>query len=271
MGAAGPRTRRDARPVHRHAGRLSGAGPGEPPVRHPHDRRPVHAGRQVLHDAALRPSGRRSGGLPAEGQRAWSTSRCRCRSTTSASWAAPSSSPGSSARATGARCRGSAATADGPACRCETVLDRAGVKAAGARVRVLRRRPRPGRGRVPDPEVHRRTTVRPEPDARAGAVARPFLAWALNGEPLTRHQGSPLRLLVPGWYGVANVKWLAQIHAQEEAYLGKFQARWYRTLQGRDDRRRDEVEGDRHHADAAEVVHRARDARRQATRCSASC
>jgi DMSO/TMAO reductase YedYZ molybdopterin-dependent catalytic subunit len=61
---------------------------------------------------------------------------------------------------------------------------------------------------------------------------QPFLAWALNGDPLTRHQGSPLRLIVPGWYGVANVKWLAQIHAQEEAYLGKYQARWYRTLRG---------------------------------------
>jgi DMSO/TMAO reductase YedYZ molybdopterin-dependent catalytic subunit len=58
------------------------------------------------------------------------------------------------------------------------------------------------------------------------------LAYALNGEPLTRHQGSPLRLLVPGWYGVANVKWLSQIHLQEEQYLGKFQARWYRTLRG---------------------------------------
>jgi DMSO/TMAO reductase YedYZ molybdopterin-dependent catalytic subunit len=62
--------------------------------------------------------------------------------------------------------------------------------------------------------------------------SEPFLAYALNGEPLTRHQGSPLRLLVPGWYGVANVKWLAQIHVQEEQYLGKFQARWYRTLKG---------------------------------------
>jgi len=60
----------------------------------------------------------------------------------------------------------------------------------------------------------------------------PFLAWALNGEPLTRHQGSPLRLIVPGWYGVSNVKWLAQIHLQEEAYLGKYQARWYRTFKG---------------------------------------
>ena len=62
--------------------------------------------------------------------------------------------------------------------------------------------------------------------------AEPFLAWALNGEPLTRHQGSPLRLIVPGWYGVSNVKWLSQIHAQEERYMGKFQTRWYRTVRG---------------------------------------
>jgi len=60
----------------------------------------------------------------------------------------------------------------------------------------------------------------------------PMLAYALNGEPLTRHQGFPLRLLVPGWYGVAHVKWLANIHVQEDPYLGKFQARWYRTLKG---------------------------------------
>jgi DMSO/TMAO reductase YedYZ molybdopterin-dependent catalytic subunit len=63
-------------------------------------------------------------------------------------------------------------------------------------------------------------------------AAGPIVAWALNGEPLTRPQGAPLRLIVPGWYGVANVKWLSQIHAQEEEYLGKFQARWYRTLRG---------------------------------------
>jgi DMSO/TMAO reductase YedYZ molybdopterin-dependent catalytic subunit len=62
--------------------------------------------------------------------------------------------------------------------------------------------------------------------------AEPFLAYALNGSPLTRHQGSPLRLIVPGWYGAPNVKWLSEIHAQEDAYLGKFQARWYRTLKG---------------------------------------
>jgi DMSO/TMAO reductase YedYZ molybdopterin-dependent catalytic subunit len=59
-----------------------------------------------------------------------------------------------------------------------------------------------------------------------------FLAYALNGQPLTTHQGAPLRLIVPGWYGVANVKWLSQIHIQEDAYLGKYQARWYRTVRG---------------------------------------
>ena len=60
----------------------------------------------------------------------------------------------------------------------------------------------------------------------------PFLAYSLNGEPLTRHQGAPLRLLMPGWYGAANVKWLTHIHVQTERYLGKYQARWYRTLRG---------------------------------------
>jgi DMSO/TMAO reductase YedYZ molybdopterin-dependent catalytic subunit len=59
-----------------------------------------------------------------------------------------------------------------------------------------------------------------------------FLAHALNGAPLTKHQGAPLRLIVPGWYGVANVKWLSQIHIQEDPYVGKFQARWYRTVRG---------------------------------------
>jgi DMSO/TMAO reductase YedYZ molybdopterin-dependent catalytic subunit len=60
----------------------------------------------------------------------------------------------------------------------------------------------------------------------------PLLAYAYNGEPITRHQGFPLRLLVPGWYGVANVKWLSEIHVQEDQYLGKYQASWYRTVKG---------------------------------------
>ena len=60
----------------------------------------------------------------------------------------------------------------------------------------------------------------------------PLLAYALNGQPLTVHQGRPLRLLIPGWYGAPNVKWLSEIHVQEDPYLGKYQASWYRTLKG---------------------------------------
>jgi DMSO/TMAO reductase YedYZ molybdopterin-dependent catalytic subunit len=60
----------------------------------------------------------------------------------------------------------------------------------------------------------------------------PLLAYALNGQPLTRDQGFPVRLIMPGWYGVSNVKWLAEIHLQEDRYLGNFQARWYRNLRG---------------------------------------
>ena len=69
-------------------------------------------------------------------------------------------------------------------------------------------------------------------DREKALAPEPFLAWALNGAPLTKHQGQPVRLIVPGWYSVANVKWLTDIHIQQDAYLGKFQARWYRTLWG---------------------------------------
>jgi len=58
----------------------------------------------------------------------------------------------------------------------------------------------------------------------------PLLAYALNGQPLDRDHGAPLRLIMPGWYGVANVKWVSEIHLQENRFLGNYQARWYRTM-----------------------------------------
>lgn len=60
----------------------------------------------------------------------------------------------------------------------------------------------------------------------------PMLAWALNGAPLSVPQGAPLRLIMPGWYGVANVKWLSEIHLQEDRFVGHFQTRWYRSVVG---------------------------------------
>ncbi|MBP7778624.1 MAG: molybdopterin-dependent oxidoreductase [Acidobacteria bacterium] len=69
--------------------------------------------------------------------------------------------------------------------------------------------------------------------SRAKALsAEPLVAYAYNDEPLTRHQGFPVRLIVPGWYAVASVKWMSEIHVQDDEYLGKYQARWYRTVRG---------------------------------------
>jgi sulfite oxidase len=54
-----------------------------------------------------------------------------------------------------------------------------------------------------------------------------LLAWAMNGAPLTPAHGYPLRLLVPGWYGVASVKWLTRITAVTEPFTGHFQTERY--------------------------------------------
>jgi DMSO/TMAO reductase YedYZ molybdopterin-dependent catalytic subunit len=58
----------------------------------------------------------------------------------------------------------------------------------------------------------------------------PLLAYALNSQPLRRDHGFPVRVVMPGWYGVANVKWLSEIRLQENRFLGNYQARWYRTI-----------------------------------------
>jgi len=61
-----------------------------------------------------------------------------------------------------------------------------------------------------------------------------ILAYEMNGVPLPLYHGAPVRLIVPGWYGVANVKWLTQIHVQDRRYMGRFMARDYVTLSRRD-------------------------------------
>jgi DMSO/TMAO reductase YedYZ molybdopterin-dependent catalytic subunit len=60
--------------------------------------------------------------------------------------------------------------------------------------------------------------------------ARPILAYAMNGEPLPIVHGFPLRLVVPGWYGVAHVKWLQRIDLATERLMTRFMARDYVTL-----------------------------------------
>ena len=55
-----------------------------------------------------------------------------------------------------------------------------------------------------------------------------LLAWALNGLPLPPQHGFPLRLVVPGWYGMASVKWLSGIRAVAEPFEGIQQVQRYR-------------------------------------------
>jgi len=54
-----------------------------------------------------------------------------------------------------------------------------------------------------------------------------LVVWAMNGQPLPPQHGYPVRLIVPGWYGMASVKWLARIEALEKPYEGFQQVRTY--------------------------------------------
>jgi DMSO/TMAO reductase YedYZ molybdopterin-dependent catalytic subunit len=62
-----------------------------------------------------------------------------------------------------------------------------------------------------------------------------LLAYELNGVPLPPQHGFPLRLLVPGWYGMTNVKWLSRITLIGEAFTGYQQARGYHLRQSDDE------------------------------------
>ena len=54
-----------------------------------------------------------------------------------------------------------------------------------------------------------------------------LLAYSMNGEPLPLDHGYPLRAIVPGWYGVASVKWLAEIEVVDRPFIGYFQTERY--------------------------------------------
>ncbi|GGO25055.1 sulfite oxidase [Deinococcus humi] len=61
-----------------------------------------------------------------------------------------------------------------------------------------------------------------------------LLAYAMNGQPLTRDHGFPLRAVVPGWFGMAAVKWLTTLHVTDTPYQGFFQTVDYSFWQSRD-------------------------------------
>ena len=59
---------------------------------------------------------------------------------------------------------------------------------------------------------------------------RNILCWGMNGEALPTHHGGPVRLIAPGWFGIANVKWLKRIELLSTPYEGRFMARDYVTI-----------------------------------------
>ncbi len=57
-----------------------------------------------------------------------------------------------------------------------------------------------------------------------------LLCYEMNGAPLSASHGFPLRLIAPGWYGVANVKWLTGVEVRDTRLMNRFMARDYVTL-----------------------------------------
>ena len=80
------------------------------------------------------------------------------------------------------------------------------------------------RGEIKEPprppgEIHYARSV---PIAKATQDV--LLAYAMNGEPLTPAHGFPLRAVVPGWFGMAAVKWLQRIVVSEKPFNGYYQS-----------------------------------------------
>ena len=57
-----------------------------------------------------------------------------------------------------------------------------------------------------------------------------ILCYEMNGEPLPHANGAPLRLITPGWYGIACVKWLKRIEIRDTRFMGRFMGRDYVTI-----------------------------------------
>jgi DMSO/TMAO reductase YedYZ molybdopterin-dependent catalytic subunit len=62
-----------------------------------------------------------------------------------------------------------------------------------------------------------------------------ILCYEMNGEALPVAHGAPLRLIAPGWFGIANVKWLSRVEVRDTRFVGRFMGRDYVTV--REERR----------------------------------
>ncbi|MEU0941529.1 sulfite oxidase [Streptomyces canus] len=68
-------------------------------------------------------------------------------------------------------------------------------------------------------------------DVATGTEPEVLVAYEMNGAPLPPQHGHPLRLVVPGWYGMAHVKWLREITVTDRPFTGFQQVVAYRLRQ----------------------------------------
>jgi sulfane dehydrogenase subunit SoxC len=108
-----------------------------------------------------------------------------------------------------------------------TVLDEAGVRDGAVDVVFT------GGDRGIDADIEQafQRSLSVETARESGAL----LAYELNGAPLPPQHGFPLRLVVPGWYGMANVKWLSSIEVTDTPFTGYYQATSYNVRKEDDD------------------------------------
>jgi DMSO/TMAO reductase YedYZ molybdopterin-dependent catalytic subunit len=57
-----------------------------------------------------------------------------------------------------------------------------------------------------------------------------ILCYEMNGTALPAQNGFPLRLIAPGWYGIANAKWLKRIEVRDRRFMSKLMGRDYVTI-----------------------------------------
>ena len=67
------------------------------------------------------------------------------------------------------------------------------------------------------------------------ALSDALLAHGMNGAPLLRLHGAPLRAIVPGWYGVASTKWVTKLRLEAAPSDNQFMARGYHYVYPGDD------------------------------------
>jgi len=116
---------------------------------------------------------------------------------------------------------GAVSTAEWTGVPLAEILDRAGLAPEALEI-VFRGADQGNVGEAADPIRFERSL--PVTDAgHSGSL----LAYAMNGEPLPLEHGYPLRLIVPGWYAVASVKWLTEIEVIGSPFTGFFQAKRY--------------------------------------------